>query len=75
MTKEGFQITFAKKGVFELKGNKKILVLYDGQTLTQNGKNITNLIFLNQILDYPIWILILVTGHKKLQEQSNNNSP
>ena len=42
---EGFQITFAKKGVFELKGNKRILVLYDGQTLTQNGKNITNFNF------------------------------
>ena len=41
----GFQITFAKKGVFELKGNKRILVLYDGQTLTQNGKNITNFNF------------------------------
>ena len=33
----GFQITFAKKGVFEFKGNKRVLVLYDGQTLTQNG--------------------------------------
>jgi lipopolysaccharide export system permease protein len=43
--KKGFQITFAKKGVFELKGNKRILVLYDGQTLTQNGKNITNFNF------------------------------
>ena len=44
-SEKGFQITFAKKGVFELKGNKKILVLYDGQTLTQNGNNITNFDF------------------------------
>jgi lipopolysaccharide export system permease protein len=41
----GFQITFAKKGVFELKGNKRILVLYDGQTLNNNGNNITNFNF------------------------------
>ena len=41
----GFQITFAKKGIFELKGNKRILVLYDGQTLNNNGDNITNFNF------------------------------
>jgi len=41
----GFQITFAKKGIFELKGNKRILVLYDGQTLNNNGENITNFNF------------------------------
>jgi lipopolysaccharide export system permease protein len=40
-----FQITFAKKGIFELKGNKRILVLYDGQTLNNNGDNITNFNF------------------------------
>src|SRR6056300_444306 len=38
----GFQITFAKKGVFELKGNRRVLVLYDGQTFTQSGDNITH---------------------------------
>ena len=42
---KGFQITFAKKGIFELKGNKKILVLYNGQTLNNNGSNITNFNF------------------------------
>ena len=42
---KGFQITFAKKGIFELKGNKRILVLYDGQTLNNNGNNITNFNF------------------------------
>ena len=40
--KEGFKITFAKKGVFELTGTKRVLVLYDGQPLTTNGENITN---------------------------------
>ena len=33
------QTTYAKKGVFELRANKKILVLYDGKTINNvNGK-------------------------------------
>ena len=64
-----FQITFAKKGVFELKGNKRILVLYDGQTLNQNGKNITNFDFSKS--DFR---LLNMDSHlvsvKKIQERS-----
>ena len=52
-----FQITFAKKGVFEFKGNKKILVLYDGKTLNNNGGNITkhkrDINFAKLIIVYP----------------------
>ena len=40
-----FQVTFAKKGVFETKGNKRVLVLYDGQTLNSNNNKITNFNF------------------------------
>jgi len=65
----GFQITFAKKGVFELKGNKRILVLYDGQTLNQNGKNITNFDFSKSDFGLSNMDSHLVT-HKKLQELS-----
>jgi len=65
----GFQITFAKKGVFELKGNKRILVLYDGQTLNQNGKNITNFNFSKSDFGLAKMDSHLVT-HKKLQELS-----
>jgi len=68
----GFQITFAKKGVFELKGNKRILVLYDGQTLTQNGKNITNFNFSKSDFGLSNMDSHLVT-HKKLQEISTIN--
>ena len=67
--KKGFQITFAKKGVFELKSNKKVLVLYDGQTLTQNGKNITNFNFSKSDFGLANMDSHLVT-HKKIQEQS-----
>jgi lipopolysaccharide export system permease protein len=65
----GFQITFAKKGVFELKGNKKILVLYEGQTLTQSGDNITNFNFSKSDFGLTNMESHLVT-HKKIQEQS-----
>ncbi len=65
----GFQITFAKKGVFEFKGNKKILVLYDGQTLTQNGNNITNFDFSKSDFGLSKMESHLVTV-KKIQEQS-----
>ena len=65
----GFQITFAKKGVFELKGNKRILVLYDGQTLNQNGKNISNFDFSKSDFGLSNMDSHLVT-HKKLQELS-----
>jgi len=68
----GFQITFAKKGVFELKGNKKILVLYDGQTLTQNGNNITNFDFSKSDFGLSNMSSHLVTV-KKIQEQSTLN--
>ena len=68
----GFQITFAKKGIFELKGNKKILVLYDGQTLTQNGNNITNFDFSKSDFGLSKMDSHLVTV-KKIQEQSTLN--
>ena len=66
---KGFQITFAKKGVFELKGNKKILVLYDGQTLNQNNNNITNFDFSKSDFGLGDMDSHLVTS-KKIQEQS-----
>ena len=70
--KNGFQITFAKKGVFELKGNKRVLVLYDGQTLTQNGENITNFNFSSSDFGLTNMDSHLLT-HKKIQEQSTKS--
>ena len=69
---KGFQITFAKKGVFELKGNKRVLVLYEGQTLTQNGENITNFNFSKSDFGLANMDSHLVT-HKKIQEQSTES--
>ena len=70
--KKGFQITFAKKGVFELKGNKRVLVLYDGQTLTQNNENITNFNFSRSDFGLANMDSHLVM-HKKIQEQSTES--
>jgi len=63
--KKGFQITFAKKGIFELKGNKRVLVLYDGQTLT-------NFDFSKSDFGLANMDTHLVT-HKKIQEQSTES--
>jgi lipopolysaccharide export system permease protein len=70
--KKGFQITFAKKGVFELKGSERILVLYDGQTLTQNGKNITNFNFSRSDFGLTNMESHFIT-HKKIQEQTTKS--
>ncbi len=70
--KKGFQITFAKRGIFELKGNKRVLVLYDGQTLTQNGENITNFNFSKSDFGLTNMSSHLVTV-KKIQEQSTKS--
>jgi len=70
--KNGFQITFAKKGLFELKGNKKVLVLYDGQTITQNGKNITNFKFSKSDFSLANMESHVIT-YKKLQEHSTKS--
>jgi lipopolysaccharide export system permease protein len=70
--KKRFQITFAKKGVFEFKGNKRVLVLYDGQTLTQNGENITNFNFSRS--DFGLTNMDShFNAHKKIQEQSTES--
>jgi lipopolysaccharide export system permease protein len=66
---KGFQITFAKKGVFETKGNKKVLVLNDGQTLNQNKNKVTNFDFSKSDFGLGDMHSHLVT-HKKMQEQS-----
>ena len=35
-----FQLTFAKTGIFEFRGNRKVLVLYEGKQISNNqGKN------------------------------------
>jgi lipopolysaccharide export system permease protein len=41
----GYQVTFAKIGKFEQRENNKVLVLYDGKTLTKQNKSISEFKF------------------------------
>ena len=68
-TNDNFQITYAKKGIFESKGNNKILVLYDGHTLSSNQGKITNFSFSKSDFGLGEMDSHLVV-HRKLQEQS-----
>ncbi len=45
INKSNFQITYAKRGTFRDINNTPILVLYDGETITQKNDEITNLSF------------------------------
>ena len=67
-SKDKFQITFAKKGVFENRGKNKILVLYDGQNLNSNNKKITNFEFSKSDFGLGNMDSHFII-HKKLQEQ------
>ena len=63
-----FQITFAKKGIFEQRDENKILVLYNGQTLNNNNNKITNFEFSKS--DFGLGNLEShLTIYKKIQEQ------
>jgi len=68
-TDNSFQITFAKKGIFEFRDDEKILVLYDGKTLNSKNGKITNFNFSKS--DYG---LSNMSSHlvvqQKMQEQS-----
>ena len=68
VSKGKFQITFAKKGVFESKGNRKVLVLYDGENLTKNDGKITRFNFSKSDFGLENMATHLIV-HRKLQEQ------
>ncbi len=67
-TENNFQVTFAKKGIFEQKGNDKILVLYDGQSLNNNNNKVTNFSFSKSDFGLGDMKSHLIV-HKKIQEQ------
>ena len=63
-----FQITFAKKGIFEQRGEKKVLVLYEGQNFNNNKDKVTNFSFSKS--DFLIGDMEShVISHTKIQEQ------
>ena len=50
--KDGFQITYAKKGIFKEFNQIPVLVLYDGETITNGSSGITNIGFSKS--DFPL---------------------
>ena len=63
-----FQVTFAKKGIFEQRGKNKILVLYEGQNFDNNEDKVTNFSFSKS--DFLIGDMEShVVSHTKIQEQ------
>ena len=65
-----FQVTFAKKGKFQLIGNTPILVLYDGATITSKKQKLTNISFSKS--DFSLLNTETnTTTYKKTQELSS----
>ena len=67
----GFQITYAKKGVIKKKGNVPIIVLYNGATITSKKKEITNISFSKSDFSF-LNTTSNTTTYKKTQEISSN---
>ena len=67
----GFQITYAKKGVIKKKGNVPIIVLYNGATITSKKKEITNISFSKSDFSF-LNTTTNTTTYKKTQEISSD---
>jgi len=68
---DNFQITYAKKGVFENRNNNQVLVLFDGETISAVNKRITNFSF--SVTDFGLNNLKTnTTTDIKTQENSTN---
>jgi lipopolysaccharide export system permease protein len=67
-----FQITFAKKGVFENRNNQSVLVLYNGKNLSNNNNKITNFSFSKSDFGMSDMNTHTVTD-SKIQEASSYN--
>ena len=67
-----FQLTYAKKGIFKLFNNIPVLVLYNGETITNKNNEITNISFSKS--DFPLNnIETNTTTYRKTQELSSLN--
>ena len=70
LDQNNFQITYAKKGIFEEFNNKSVLVLYDGETITEKNEKITNFSFSKSNLPLNNF-KTNTTTYKKTQELSS----
>ena len=63
------QTTFAKKGIFEIRGNIKILVLYDGTTINKINRKVSKFTFDKTDFNISKFESATIT-HQKTQETS-----
>ncbi|WP_262589548.1 LptF/LptG family permease [Candidatus Pelagibacter communis] len=67
---DNFQLTYAKKGIFKEFKNVPVLVLYDGETITNKNNELTNFSFSKY--DFPLnKIETNTVTYKKTQELSS----
>jgi lipopolysaccharide export system permease protein len=73
LSKNNFQITYAKKGVFKEFDDIPVLVLFEGETITGKNDKITNFSFAKS--DFPINKAEAnsIVTHQKTQELSSYN--
>ena len=72
---DGFQVTFSKTGKFEMRGNKKILVLYDGKTIKNQNKKTSEFEFSKtdfNIDRYNSKTNLVQKTQEKQEEEKNN---
>ena len=71
ISKNDFEITYAKKGEFKEMGNNPFLVLYKGARISSKNKNITNILFSKSDLSLTN-LETNTTTYKKTQEISSS---
>ena len=71
VNKNNRQTTFAKKGFFEIRGEKRMLVLYDGKTINSINGKITEFKFSKTDFNISKFSSRTIT-HPKTQEASTN---
>ena len=69
--KNDYKVIFAKKGVFEFRGDRKVLVLYNGKTIDNKNGKITEFQFSKSDFNLTRFNS-KTTLHQKTQENSTN---
>ena len=69
---DDFQITIAKRGVFENKNNSQVLILYDGQTINKVDNKLTNFYFSKSDFNLSAFKTDAIV-HDKMQEIRTND--
>ncbi len=69
---DDFQITIAKRGIFQNKNNSQVLILYDGQTINKVDNKLTNFYFSKSDFNLSAFKTDAIV-HDKMQEIRTND--